>query len=146
MKKSITLIGATGIATGFLFSNIAAAASNQVNVTLKEWRFITDVTKVKAGDVIITAENRGREVHEIVIMKTDIGYAKLPMNPSGGVNEEQAGIALDEIEDLQPGTKQTKTFKLEPGKYVIFCNMVEMEDGQMEEHYRTGMRAPLLVE
>lgn len=134
------------IATGLVFSSFAYAGQNQINVTLKEWRFITDVTKVKAGDVVITAENLGREVHELVIMKTDKRYAKLPMSTGGGVNEEQAGLALDEIEDLQPGTKQTKTFKLEPGNYVLFCNMVEMEDGAMEEHYSKGMRAPLLVE
>lgn len=35
------------------------------------------------------------------------------------------------------------TLDLEPGSYVLLCNIIETENGQTEGHYRMGMRTRL---
>ena len=37
-------------------------------------------------------------------------------------------------------------FKLAPGRYILFCNIVEIEEGEWESHFNEGMRTVLIVE
>ena len=39
----------------------------------------------------------------------------------------------------QSGLTESATYDLAPGKYVLLCNLVEMEDGETEVHYQMGM-------
>jgi len=48
------------------------------------------------------------------------------------LNEE-----IDEVEDVTPGTSKTMTVKLDPGKYVFFCNLAG--------HYLGGMHGSVEV-
>jgi hypothetical protein len=38
------------------------------------------------------------------------------------------------------------TFDLEPGDYVLFCNLVHEEEGEIENHFQLGMRTEFTVE
>jgi uncharacterized cupredoxin-like copper-binding protein len=44
---------------------------------------------------------------------------------------------IGEIADVGPGRSRTKTFNLEKGSYVLFCNL--------PGHYKAGMKARLTV-
>jgi hypothetical protein len=47
-------------------------------------------------------------------------------------------VASGDTEDL--------TLDLEPGSYLLLCNIVEEEDGESESHFAEGMHATFTVE
>lgn len=120
-------------------------AESVVNVMLQEWRIVTDTHKVPAGTVKISVQNRGQEAHEIVLLRSDIKYDSFPLHPKGGIDEHQAGVVINELEGLESRSRKEMLVNLKPGNYVLLCNMVEIEDGEKEQHYSLGMRAPLIV-
>jgi plastocyanin len=97
---------------------------------------------MKSGNITITSVNVGTSTHEVVLFKTDLDPLKLPLKDDGSVNERGVGLDLiDEAEGIKPGA--TKSFKatIEPGKYVLVCNMVD--DGTI--HYMKGMFLAITV-
>jgi uncharacterized cupredoxin-like copper-binding protein len=123
-----------------------AGAASSVNVTLQEWAVVPEATSTSAGTVTFTVNNKGPEdVHEFVILKTDLDAGSLPVDATGTVTEEGAeGITVvDEIEDLAVGATQELTVTLEPGKYVLLCNIYSEEE--QEAHYKMGMRTSFTV-
>ncbi|MDH5544093.1 MAG: hypothetical protein OEZ43_00785 [Gammaproteobacteria bacterium] len=140
-------MGTVRIATLLMLASIALPlqAAENINIMLQEWRIVTDKTTVRTGKVTLAIQNRGRETHEIVLLKTDLPFDQLPLLPEGGIDEAKAGEVIDEIEDVTAFSKHELTAFLKPGKYVLLCNMVEMEDNQLEQHYAMGMRLSLVV-
>lgn len=119
------------------------AQAAKVNVTLSEFIVSPEPASAAAGDITFVAKNEGKEKHELVIVKTDLAPDKLPTKADGSVDEEGAGITVvDEIEEFESGGTEELTVKLDPGKYVLLCNIVE-ED---ESHYQEGMHAAFSVE
>ena len=86
-------------------------------------------------------------VHEFVVVKTDLAPDALPTTEEGAVDEEGEGVELiGEIEEIPVGETSTTEFDLEPGSYVLFCNLVVEEEGEVEAHYSEGMRVGFTVE
>jgi uncharacterized cupredoxin-like copper-binding protein len=122
-----------------------ANVTNQINVTLKEWSIATDKQTVPAGDIYFHVDNQGPEdAHEFVIIKTDLELTKLPTS-KGKVPEDKVDL-VDEIEPFTPKSQAADTFNLKAGKYVLICNIAEVEDGKIESHYELGMRTTLTVQ
>ncbi len=127
-------------------------AGATVNVTLGEWVIEPDPASVSAGDITFVASNEGTIEHELVIIKTDLAPDALPTNEDGTVNEDAAGLeVIDEIEEFEPGGSESLTVRLDPGTYVLICNIgpsSEEEAGHMEHdaHYAEGMHAAFTVE
>jgi uncharacterized cupredoxin-like copper-binding protein len=142
-KLWFVLVGV--IVTAVSIPVFAIANASSVNVLLLEWKLRTDVAEIAPGKVTFVVQNRGHEPHEFVLLRTDEPHNALPTKAEGGINEDAAGEVVDEIEDIQPGTTRKMTVSLEPGRYTLLCNMVEMEDDEREEHYVMGMNAPLIV-
>ena len=117
-----------------------AAAPAAVTVTLQEWAVVPAPASVAAGEVTFKVTNSGPEdVHEFVILKTDLGPGALPVDSTGTVTEGGAGITVvDEIEDIPVGQTQELKVTFAAGKYVLLCNIYS-EDEQ-EAHYSQGMR------
>jgi hypothetical protein len=119
---------------------------SSLDVTEQEFA-IAIPSSADAGEVTFNVSNEGEETHEFVLVKTDLGMLDLPTADDGSVDEEGKGIEpIDEIEDIQAGTTQKLTADLDAGSYVVFCNIVEKEDGEVVSHYQNGMRAELTVE
>jgi uncharacterized cupredoxin-like copper-binding protein len=54
---------------------------------------------------------------------------------------------LGEVEDVEAGDERELTLDLEPGDYVLLCNVVEEEEtGEVESHFAEGMHATFTVE
>lgn len=123
-----------------------------VTVTLGEWLIEPDPASAPAGDITFTANNEGTIEHEVVIIKTDLAPDALPTNDDGTVNEDAEGLeVVDEIEEFEAGGSESLTARLEPGKYVLICNIGPSsaeEEGHMAHaaHYQEGMRAAFTVE
>jgi uncharacterized cupredoxin-like copper-binding protein len=117
------------------------------SVELQEWAVTVEPATSSAGDVTFSVENVGAEVHEFVVIKTDLGITDLPTEDDGSVSEDGEGMeVVDEIEDISPDDAQELTVDLEAGNYVLICNIVEEEDGEVESHYQEGMRSSFTVE
>ncbi len=119
-----------------------------VEVTLQEWSVIPAEESAPAGEVTFEVENVGpNDPHELVVVKTDLAADALPTT-EGKVDEEGEGIEfIGEIEEFPVGETQSQAFDLEPGNYVLFCNIVEEEEGgEIESHYEMGMRTGFTAE
>ena len=127
-----------------------------IDVQLQEWGVIPlNIEKkdgeftVAAGTYVVNAENIGPiDPHELVIIRTDLDESELLQDDTGFVLEDGEGILkfLGEIEEFDPGGSMSGVFKLTPGRYILFCNVVELEEGEWESHFNEGMRTVLIVE
>jgi uncharacterized cupredoxin-like copper-binding protein len=123
----------------------AAGGMTTIDVTLQEFAVIPAADAAPAGDVTFKITNDGPEdVHELVILKTDLGASALPTDENGAVDEAGAGIeVIDEVEDLEVGAAQDLTVNLAAGKYVLLCNI--FDETENEAHYKMGMRIDFTV-
>ncbi len=119
----------------------------QVTVILKDFSVHPNTTQAKSGRLTFEAVNEGISTHELVILRTDLRLTDLPRKEAEGqsgmmaeylVDEDNALIEIiDEIEEFPSGTSQKKTVSLDPGHYVLFCNI--------PGHFDKGMHALLHV-
>jgi uncharacterized cupredoxin-like copper-binding protein len=103
--------------------------------------FVTvDKGTVPAGTTTFVIDNVGTKHHELAIFKTDLAPGKLPLTDEGKVDEEKAGLVTEAVyatpvrgeEDhrIRDGRGVNFTIDLEPGKYVLLCNLTG--------HYKAG--------
>ncbi len=115
--------------------------SGPVSATVKEWQIDLSSTSLKAGSITFNITNGGDKEHEFVIRKTDLKSDKLPLNADGEVSEEATELTAvgdpSELAEIKSGTSNNSlTVTLQPGHYVIFCNL-HVDDLL---HYKKGMR------
>ena len=114
----------------------APAAEGKIEVTLTEWSMKPSAAAVKAGNVSFTVTNKGATPHELAVVKTDLAADKLPV--VGAAVDEKALTILGRTANLDAGKSETKAFELQPGKYILLCNL--------PAHYGQGLRAPVTVQ
>jgi len=144
----LALAGIVALAVAACSGGAAASPtpkSTAVNVTLTEWAISESATTAPAGVVKFSVTNQGpADVHEFVIIKTALSLISLPTDSTGKVNEEGAGLEpVDEIEDLAVGDTQDLEVTLQPGSYVVICNIYD--DATHQAHYQMGMRNSFTV-
>ena len=122
------------------------AEATVVAVSLQEWSVVPARNSAPAGDVTFAVTNDGPEdIHEFVVLKTDLDPAELPVDENGVVSEEGEGIeVIDEIEDISVGDSQDLTVALDPGSYILLCNIWSPDEE--EAHYLLGMRVAFTVD
>jgi hypothetical protein len=117
-------------------------AANEVHVGETEYKIANEdgggpITNPPVGSVTFEVHNNGTIQHEFIIFKTDLDEGSLPLSGTT-VDETGAGLTkIDEIEAQDPGSAKTLTVNLEPGKYVVICNIAG--------HYQQGMHASFTV-
>ena len=117
----------------------------EVRLIISEWAITPTVTTVEAGMVYFLAINAGpQHPHEVVIIRTDLGPDQLPASADGSVPEDVIEI-IGSIAEFESGTQASGLFHLEPGNYLLICNLVEIT-GNLESHYDSGMRVAFTVE
>jgi uncharacterized cupredoxin-like copper-binding protein len=99
-----------------------------------------DRASVPAGTTTFVIDNVGAMHHEFAIFKTDLPAGQLPMTDENKVDEEKAGLLAeavytkplrgDEDHRIRDGRGVNFTIDLQPGKYVLLCNL--------EGHYKAG--------
>jgi hypothetical protein len=94
------------------------------------------MTSMNGSKVSFVVVNKGKEDHEMVLLKTDKKAGALPVESTGKVDETATGDNVGEVE-LKAGTTGAATFNLEPGHYVMICNLTG--------HYKQGMSADFTV-
>jgi uncharacterized cupredoxin-like copper-binding protein len=126
-------------------SPAGGGGTTTVPVTLQEWSVLPESDSVPAGSVTFKVTNTGPDdVHEFVVLKTDLDPGALPVDANGAVTEEGDGIeVVDEIEDVAVGATPELTVTLAPGKHVLLCNIYA--ETEQEAHYKMGMRIGFTV-
>jgi uncharacterized cupredoxin-like copper-binding protein len=114
-------------------------------VSVHEFEVVPETSSASAGEVTFTVTNTGPDdVHEFVVVKTDLAPDALPTEANGAVDESGAGIEpVDEIEDIAVGDTASVTVNLEAGSYVLMCNIYDK--AEKEAHYQQGMRTGFTV-
>ena len=133
----------------------AAAAGSQVDIVVSDTKGLagsmtvaTFQSTVKAGTVTFKVVNVGTIEHELVVLKTDTAFDKLPIDNAGDPPAPVASGGDKVSEDTNIGETGDPNLKygdarifviknMKPGKYVLVCNIAQ--------HYGLGMRAPLTV-
>ena len=117
-----------------------------VNVTLQEWSVLPEVSSAAAGEITFRVTNDGPEdVHEFVVIKTELPHGDLPTDETGSVDEEGEGMeVIGEIEDLEVGASEDLTVTLDAGSYVLLCNIYSEDED--ESHYAMGMHTGFTAE
>jgi uncharacterized cupredoxin-like copper-binding protein len=152
MRFSLVVFAAAIAAIAFA---VAPGGSNGatpgvVGVTLAEGSLKPGVRSVRAGRVTFDTRNAGRLEHELLVVKTDLAPADLPMGLAGPVVQLAGDVVLGvphthgshgakraATRHVQPGSSRRETVVLKPGKYVLLCSL--------PGHYESGQRAALTV-
>jgi uncharacterized cupredoxin-like copper-binding protein len=123
-----------------------SGTQSAVTVTLVEYKVVPVPTSVPAGSVTFNAKNMGGATHELHVIKTDLAPEALPTKADGSVDEEAAGVTMiDHVTDIAAGQAKPLTVKLEPGKYVLICNVVQTTNGTTISHYAQGMHVAFTI-
>lgn len=111
--------------------------SGSVAVTLDDYAIRPEVATVPAGEVTFAVENVGATEHEMVVVRTDIDPATIPV-VDHAIDEEAPGMTpIGEVEAVQPGASEELVLTLEPGGYLLLCNI--------EKHFERGMVTTITV-
>ena len=113
--------------------------SRVIHVDEFDYGFRVPAGPLPAGNVVVVDTNRGSIPHELVMFKTEKGATKLPLRKDGSVDEESSAIedVLDSGSALAPGETRILSASLDPGSYVIVCNL--------PAHFGLGMNSPITV-
>lgn len=135
-----------GVVTLAFVATACGDGEQAIDVTLQEFAIGLSDGSASAGAVTFDVTNEGPDdVHEFVLVRTDLGITELPTDETGAVVETGEGIeVVDEIEDLPVGESQSLTVDLESGNYIIICNIYDADE--QEAHYQEGMRTAFTVE
>ncbi len=133
--------GAAGTATELAATAPPAqnpAEGVTVDVPHWEWEMAASADSAPAGTVTFNAINEGTIPHNLRVAKTDLAPDALPVAEGTiMVDEEQVNV-LASSRDLNIGEAEELIVVLEPGSYVLFCNVAG--------HYAAGLYAGFTVE
>ena len=133
---------ALGAASLALLSTSAFAATT-VNVMLMgegggEMKLRVDQPSIKGGDVVFNVANHAMtEEHEMVLVKLAAPDQPIVADTKTHRIDEAQITSLGEVAELKPSGKGTLNANLEPGSYLLLCNL--------KGHYEAGMWSKLAV-
>ncbi|MBK9944056.1 MAG: hypothetical protein U0Z44_08420 [Kouleothrix sp.] len=117
----------------------AAALPSTVDVRLKSFGIEASAVTLKAGKVTFNATNQATDIpHEMLVVKTDQAPDALPYDPGEGRLPEDKIDSKGEVPELEVGKSGSVTLDLEPGKYLLLCNIAT--------HFKKGMVLPIQVQ
>ena len=92
----------------------------------------------RAGDVTFEVTNNSKDViHEMIVVNLKDEKTPLPYVAADNKVDEDAAGHLGEVSELDPGKGGALTLKLDPGTYMLFCNI--------PGHYMAGMWTTVTV-
>ena len=147
-------------ACGTSKSTSSPGSSSENTFVLSEFTIIPPTNVLHAGNVLVTANNVGGEVHELVILRAT-GVADLSKKADGSVDENKipATDKVGEIDAVAARSRKNATFDLTAGTYVALCNVIdtmtdsgssmmhgsEMEPATGHVHFAQGMHVTFTV-
>ena len=91
-----------------------------------------DMSEIPAGEITFKATNDSTVmIHEMVLAPVADLNTPLPYDTADEKVDEDAAGHLGEVAELDPGASGALTLTLEPGTYILYCNI--------PGHYVSGM-------
>ncbi len=117
-----------------------SGGEGDVQITLRDFQIELSETHLPSGEVTFAATNEGPSVHEFEVFSVPEGVDPndLPVSDNVADTEGKGLNVIDEVEDIAPSTTADLTVSLEPGGYVVICNL--------PSHYEQGMHIAFTVE
>jgi hypothetical protein len=140
-RRSVFATVAVGAMVLGMTAPAGAKEPPKIKVRLIEFEVQPALDFIAKGKSKFVLKNAGTETHEFVVVRGD-DPAALPTATDGAVDESKIAKAdeVGEVEDIKKGKTKSKVFKLSPGSYILFCNIVdEEEDGSTVSHFAEGM-------
>jgi uncharacterized cupredoxin-like copper-binding protein len=133
---TVLIIGLAGRSTGGLD---IPAGYNVVKLDEFTYGFKLATLTLPAGNNLFVDHNTATIPHEFVIFKTDDPADHLPLETDKTVEEDAPGLetVVDSGSDIPSGQTRLLSADLEPGHYVLVCNL--------PGHYQGGMRVDITV-
>lgn len=115
------------------------AATGPMTGVVKEWGITLSAAKHVAGSIEFNLTNEGTMPHEFLVVRSDKTAKQLLDEVSETTSrlDEATLDVIDEQAEWEPNTPGMVTVTLEPGNYVVMCNIAG--------HYAQGMYADLVV-
>ncbi|MGB2694030.1 MAG: plastocyanin/azurin family copper-binding protein [Dehalococcoidia bacterium] len=113
-----------------------AVPPGTVNVSLTEYKVTVDPASVPAGEITFHVTDAGTIFHNLRVVKTDLDPGALPAN--GEVDESRVDVVAATDADLEAGQTVDLKVDLQPGNYVLLCNV--------PGHYASNMHTAFTVE
>ena len=112
------------------------AGAKVVHITERDFR-IKAPEKLSPGRYVFSVDNRGPADHELIVARE--GEKHHPFRDDGLTLDEDAiePSIVGALEPDVPGTRQLEV-DLEPGEYVLFCNMSGHYLGGMDKDLEVG--------
>lgn len=107
----------------------------QIRADLREHVITLTSNEVRAGEVTFVIRNRGGQAHDLIVIKTDRAADALQVDQQTQKASEEGRVGGVEL--INPGRSSNLKLTLEPGHYVLICNVAT--------HYQLGMRTELTV-
>jgi uncharacterized cupredoxin-like copper-binding protein len=128
----------TFVALLMLVAGCSSGGGGDVSVTLDEFSVRADPARVKAGEKTFDVRNTGSVKHDFLILATERDADDLPIRKGSVVDTDARGIeVVEHIHTIEAGAEKSVTAELEPGPYLLICNLAG--------HYSGGMRTEFEV-
>lgn len=108
-----------------------------VSVSEREFAISLDSQQASAGRLTFQIHNDGLRDHNFIVFQTDLPDYQLPTTITGLTVEEDKLDRAGEQNHIAPGADASLTLTLEPGHYVLICDVTG--------HYINGMHTELTV-
>jgi cytochrome c oxidase subunit 2 len=120
-------------------SESPVAVEADLTAEVKEWSVSLSGVSTAAGDVTFGLTNAGNIPHEFIVVRSELSGEELLGQVDAATSrlDEAALDAIGEQPEFSPGETKTLTLSLEPGKYVVLCNIAG--------HFSSGMYADLEI-
>ena len=109
---------------------------NTVSVIERDFRISAPI-RVSNGNLLLRVTNKGPDNHELLVFRTP--STRLPLR-SDGLTVDEDDLRRFKRSSLEPGPPDSVRelrLHLQPGRYVLLCNM--------SGHFMAGMYAELVV-
>lgn len=118
-----------------LLTSACRSGGSGIAARLDEYEIDLATSSVSAGEQAFDVRNVGEIAHQLIVLRTGRDADDLPVE-DGVVQVDDEGIdEIGQIELVAAGASQELTLGLEPGAYVLICNIAG--------HYASGMHATL---
>jgi uncharacterized cupredoxin-like copper-binding protein len=106
---------------------------------VKEWSISLSGASTAAGEVAFGLTNAGNIPHEFIVVRSELSGEGLQAQVDAATSrlDETTLDAIGEQPEFSPGETKTLTLSLEPGRYVVLCNIAG--------HFSSGMYADLEI-
>ena len=132
---AFALVAVTGAACSSSGEASPSPSSAGTAVTLSDFKIKPADAEAPAGPVTFDLTNDGPSDHTFFLVKTDLAEDALPVAEHLVQVDQLAVVA--EIDRFPVGTDRSLSVDLEPGAYVMFCNLTG--------HYESDMHTAFTV-